>query len=282
MVMINGNILKNPSETELTAAVHENLYALFRSMQVIPGCELLENEHLSRHHLPFTNSFFRGVWRPRLSSVEVHAYIDQVIDWFQQHQVSDFFWWTDAHTQPDDLVEHLINRGFDGNWEGDPGMVANLHALTEDLPSVNEFTIRTATEPTVLADWGSTFAQAFETDLALGQAWIEATSAMKPHSCPWQLYVGYRDDRPVATSMLFNGAGVAGIYGVGTIPEVRHQGIGSQMTLQPLLDARRQGYNFGVLFSSRMAYSVYARIGFQEVPNKIGIYFWEQASEQTA
>ncbi len=105
---------------------------------------------------------------------------------------------------------------------------------------------------------------------------------MKLHSCPWRLYVGYRDDRPVATSMLFTGAGVAGIYGVGTLPEERHQGIGSQMTLQPLLDARSQGYNFGVLFSSRMAYSVYSRLGFQEVPSKIGIYFWEKESEQTA
>jgi hypothetical protein len=280
--MIKENILKNPSDAELTASVHENLYALFRSMQAIPGCKLVEDEYLSRHHLPFPNSFFRGVWRTRLSSVEMHTYVDQVIDWFQQHQASDFFWWTDVYTQPSGLVEHLINRGFDGNLEGDSGMIANLHALNEDLPFVNELTIRSATDPTVLTDWGLTFAQAFETDLALGQAWIEATLATKPHNCPWRLYVGYLDDRPVATSMLFNGAGVAGVYGVGTIPAERHRCIGSQMTWQPLWDARRQGYNFGVLFSSRMAYSVYARLGFHEVPSKIGIYYWEKESEQTA
>lgn len=274
--MIEENVLKNPSDEELAAAVHDNLYALFHSMQAIPGCELVENAHLSLHHTPFTGPFFRGVWRVRLSSAEVQTQIDEVINWFRQHQPPDFFWWSDTHTQPGDLGEYLMQRGFNSILEGDPGMVANLHELAEDRQTSGKFTIRSATEPTSLADWRSAFVEAYETDIAVGQALVEATLAVKSSNVPWRLYVGYLDGYPVGTSILFNGAGVAGIYAVGTIPQVRHQGIGAKMTLLPLLDARKQGYNYGVLFSSRMGYSVYQRLGFREVPCKIGLYFWER------
>jgi hypothetical protein len=47
-------------------------------------------------------------------------------------------------------------------------------------------------------------------------------------------------------------------------------------TLQPLLNARQQGYRFAVLFSSRMAYSLYQQLGFREVAGKIGIYVMEK------
>jgi predicted acetyltransferase len=80
----------------------------------------------------------------------------------------------------------------------------------------------------------------------------------------------------VATSILFNGAGVVGIYGVGTIPQARHRGVGAAMTLESLLDAHQQGYHFAVLFSSRMGYSVYKRLGFREVACRIGVYVLER------
>jgi hypothetical protein len=40
--------------------------------------------------------------------------------------------------------------------------------------------------------------------------------------------------------------------------------------------ARPQGYRFAVLFSSRMAYSLYQQLGFREVTGKIGIYVMEK------
>jgi GNAT superfamily N-acetyltransferase len=267
-------ILTQATEDELGLAVSENLYALFRSMQVLPGCELVEGERLSFHHAFPENPMFNGVWKTRLSEDEIDSEIDRVMEWFEQRNAPNFFWWTDSQSQPPDLVERLLKCGFDGNLEGDPGMALDLNILKEENPS-DGLNILQAVDQVTLNDWRDVFAAAFEMPLSGGQAWVDATLSAGGANAPWKMYVGYLDKKPVATSMLFNGAGVAGIYAIGTLPEIRRKGFGSAITLKPLLDARRQGYRYAVLFATRLGYPVYEQLGFREVPCKIGIYILE-------
>jgi len=87
-------------------------------------------------------------------------------------------------------------------------------------------------------------------------------------------YLGRFDGRPVATSMLYLDAGVAGLYNVATLPEARRQGFGTALTLAPLLDARARGYRIGILQSSPMGLNIYRRLGFREYCVFHG-YFWQ-------
>jgi GNAT superfamily N-acetyltransferase len=105
-----------------------------------------------------------------------------------------------------------------------------------------------------------------------GQAWVDATLNIGIGSTPWRMFVGYLDGEPVATNMLFNGAGVASVYAVATVPTARGKGIGGTITLKPLLLARERGYRYGVLFSSEMGVSVYERIGFRLTTARINRY----------
>jgi ribosomal protein S18 acetylase RimI-like enzyme len=64
---------------------------------------------------------------------------------------------------------------------------------------------------------------------------------------------------------LFDGAGVAGIYNVCTVPEARGRGIGRAVTAAALEDAVARGLRLAVLGSSELGYPVYRRLGFRDV-----------------
>lgn len=95
--------------------------------------------------------------------------------------------------------------------------------------------------------------------------------------CPWKCYVGKLNGKPVASNMLFCGAGVASVYWVGVLPEARGKGIGAAITLVAYQDAKAQGYRYGVLFSSELGKPVYQRIGFKNTSLGISRYLWRQA-----
>ena len=107
--------------------------------------------------------------------------------------------------------------------------------------------------------------------------WVDATVKIGIGKTPWKIFVGYLDDRPVATNMLFKGGGVASLYAVATVPSARGKGIGAAITLKPLLEARDDGYIYAVLFSTEMGKSVYQRIGFRMTDVRINRYLWRKS-----
>jgi ribosomal protein S18 acetylase RimI-like enzyme len=272
--MVTSILPGNASPAELAAAVEENLFDLFRAMMVLPGGELVEEQTVSYHHAFPTNPMFKGLWRTRLNPDEADAAIEEKLAWYKARNAPYIFWWIGPQTEPADLPERLLRHGFESNVAGDPGMAADLHQLNEDIRTPAGFTIERVDTQKGLEDWRDVFCASFEIPLFAGQAWVDATLAAGISEAPWQLYVGYLDGRPVATNILFNGGGAAGLYGIGTLAKARNQGIGAAITLRPLLDARDQGYHVGVLFATRMGLPVYRRLGFRELDCKIGRYIW--------
>jgi GNAT superfamily N-acetyltransferase len=121
-----------------------------------------------------------------------------------------------------------------------------------------------------------TLGQAMGIPAPRASAWGDATRLNGIDAAPWRAYVGWLGDEPVATNMLFLGAGVASVYGVATLPEHRGKGIGGAITLAPLLEARDGGLAWAVLFSSLEGIHAYERIGFRQADLWIDRYLWQR------
>jgi GNAT superfamily N-acetyltransferase len=86
-------------------------------------------------------------------------------------------------------------------------------------------------------------------------------------------YLGYLEGVPVATSMVCLDGSVAGLWWVSTLPMARGKGIGTEMTLYPIREARQQGYRVGVLLATEMGYPLYKKLGYDDY-YKTKTYVW--------
>lgn len=114
------------------------------------------------------------------------------------------------------------------------------------------------------AAWGEVFSDGYELPREVGGLFApDVVGAEMAPDAPLQWFGVVRGGRMVSTSMLFLHDGIAGIYGVSTLPEARRQGLGAFATAGALLRAREVGYRVGALQSSQMGRSVYERLGFR-------------------
>ena len=78
-------------------------------------------------------------------------------------------------------------------------------------------------------------------------------------------YVLRVDGRPVATAISLRTGDAVGIYNVGTPEAERGKGYGGAITAAALERAFAGGARFGYLQSSALGFSVYKRLGFEQV-----------------
>lgn len=186
-------------------------------------------------------------------------------------------WHVGPSMRPADLGERLIARGFE--YAGDDiGMAVDYSDLPGKVPVPEGFAVERVRDEEGLAAWVGTLGSGF------GEGPVEAEWVGEMYRRlgyddrgPWRHFLGRLGGEPVATATLFLDAGVAGVYFVFTVAEARRRGIGATVTLAALREARGLDYEVGVLVSSEAGYSVYRRLGFEELC-RIGIYEWRQIS----
>ena len=284
--------LTNASDADLAIAIQDNLFALFRAMATLPESELVEGATLS-YHLAFpSNPMYKGVWHTRLSPGDVDRVIDETLAWFQARNAPFLFWWTGPDTMPEDLGERLVAHGLISMEAqmadmapgmkftdlGAPGMVADLDHMHEaalsQVPS--GFTIEEVRDEAALDAFKRVLMAGYGIPEGMAHGWVQAAVGFGLERTPWQLYLGKLNGEPVATHILFTGAGVAGVYAVATVPSARGKGIGGAITLKPLLEARERGYRYAVLFSTEIGIHAYERIGFRRCDVRINRYLWRK------
>jgi GNAT superfamily N-acetyltransferase len=259
-------------ETEkVVQALEANLFSYFTNFGRTPLGELHESSNLLYFSTDINSFFHNGVFRARLSGLEVERAIAEIIEYFAAKQVP-FCWWTSNTTQPDDLDKYLEAHGLQalGNF---PGMAMDLSNLaSRDCPQ--DLEIIQVEDRTNLESWLKIAAIAFNIPVELVGDLLSLESSLGFQGDRYIRYLALWQKTPVAISALYLDAGVAGIYFVATLPEARGQGIGTHITHTALEAAQKLGYQVAILQTSAMGKNVYQRLGFQEYC-PLEIYLWQ-------
>lgn len=148
--------------------------------------------------------------------------------------------------------------------EASPGMAIDLHMLHKQI-SPPHLTIERISNAEMLKTWLHVMTTGSEIPQEGLMLLLDMLNKHGFKDAPdMYYYLGSLHGKAVATSLLYSGGGIAGIYCVATLPEFRKQGIGRALTLAPLLEARALGYRIGTLQSTPMGLNLYRNIGFQE------------------
>ena len=289
--MTTDSIHKNPSDKALEWAVEANLFALFRAMSTLPGSQIEETTRISRHLAFPTNPMYKGVWGTNLAPNEVEPAIQETVQWFKSRGAPFFFWWTGPSTEPENMGEYLVAHGLidmEGQGQnmaagmkmsavGAPGMVADLSKIDESVlektpPGLEMKDVQNEKD---LQDFKQVLIEGYDIPAPMADGWVQAAHEFGIGKTPWRLVLGRLNGEAVATHIVFNGAGVVGVYGIAVLPSARGKGIGAAITLKPVLEARdEEEYNYAVLFSTEMGAPVYERIGFRLTDVRINRYLW--------
>ncbi len=220
--------------------------------------------------LPF--ELGNGVVRAQFAATDLDAKIEEVTRHFTERNVPAS-WLVGPSTQSTGLKSRLEAAG----WIDDeaPGMAIDLSTLREDNPLPPGLVIKEVSDGEMLKQWIRTMTVGSDLPGSLQNLLLELSNRYGFVRVPSvYYYLGLLNGEPVATSLLFLAGGVAGIYNVATLPEARSQGIGTALTVAPLLAARALGYRIGTLQSTKMGFNVYRRLGFQEYCT-FSFYFWQ-------
>jgi len=253
-------------------AIHDSWNSMMLLFFNTPYYETVRTQYLTTVDCSVKIPWFNRVMHTRLMSTNVDEKIQETIAYFSSKGLP-FTWQVDPTDTPEDLPEHLEKHGL--TLSSGPGMALVLSELK--IPETQDDLIfervRTREQCEVFA-W--LMAKGYGIPEFVWEDYTQMVMGIGIRDDFFH-YLGYLDGQPVATATVLYSDGVAGIYNIATLPEARGRRMGSMMTAAPLIDARERGYKVSILHSTKIAYNVYKRLGYEEICRKVG-YVWKLES----
>jgi GNAT superfamily N-acetyltransferase len=248
-------------------AVEANLWAMHRDFARVPGAEVHDEPGLLWYAVPSRSSWLNGASRTDLSGPAADKAIQLVVDTIQRLG-RNMKWHLGPSTRPADLASRLAGAGFEPTEVDIPGMAVPVDAVVR-APQPDGLELGVVRDEPDLLDWLDAFHQAFGSNpnvpTGRGHWWFAAFASLALGDGPCRLFLGRVEGRPVACSLAFVGGGAVGLYGIGTVPELRGHGYGSAATIAGIDWGRDQGLDLAILHASELGEPVYRRLGFEPV-----------------
>jgi ribosomal protein S18 acetylase RimI-like enzyme len=189
--------------------------------------------------------------------------IDKVLQHISRSSPSPFTWNIGPSTRNAKLEHRLQANGWSKNVGG-PAMILDLDNLQEEqLNLPTGLTIQIIEDDDTYNQYIDTMSAGFEFPEPMATYQKNIYHVLSDPTV--HLFLGFFAGKPVAISLMHRNAGLAGIYNVAVVPQMRQRGIGRAMTLAALFDARDLGYRIAMLESSKMGLPLYRDLGFQKL-----------------
>jgi GNAT superfamily N-acetyltransferase len=268
-----ADVLVDFSKASMAHAVEANLFSFFHHLAIWPRVEVHDDDECRWTISDLKYPLFNSVMRASVDDEGADRLIAARMDACRLRGVP-MLWWTGPSTAPSDLGDRLLRIGF--FLEPAYGMAADLHAAGDATSetTVGGLAIERVRDHAALREWSRVLCDAFGAPPSFGDAFAAMADGIGlDDSSAFRHYLALLGGVPVATSSLFLGAGVAGIYDVSTLPERRRRGIGAAITRFAMSDARDAGYRMAILHASNLGVGMYRSLGFEELCD-IGQYVW--------
>ena len=213
--------------------------------------------------------FQNGVLKARFTSKNMAIRTKHALEYFKRRRLP-MAWLVDPWSTPAGLGRFLQDQGLTLEWEI-PCMAMYLKRVKqESLPTgfticpVNDLrSLRTCVATAVKGFGGGKFENDQFREIYLGLG-LGPTKR-------W--FTGFLDGEAVASSLLLLQGGLATVWLVATQKKARGRGIGTAITREALLMAKKLGYDFAIIQAGEMGFPVYKKMGFVEY-SKVKRYCW--------
>jgi ribosomal protein S18 acetylase RimI-like enzyme len=270
---MNKILREHSGRKSVKPAIKANWEAYHYCLGRSPNVELSLGRYLSWLMTDLPDHFMNLVVCTQLPSEGIDDLIESALAHFRLLNIKKLSWSAQEGAPAGEIDKALLSHGLTFRESFATEMAIDLSVLPEDLPSHPGLRVVPVDDGYALRQWIHVASIGFRISEKYEKVWYDffVDAIFFPQ---FRTYLALLNGKPVGTSQLFLSEGVAGIYNVTCIPEARGQGIGSAVTLAPLLEARKLGYRIGILQASERGYNLYRRLGFQDF-GKLSVYLWE-------
>jgi ribosomal protein S18 acetylase RimI-like enzyme len=260
-------ILKDHSDSAINDSMEANLIGFWSMCKSLPNMDLYKGDDMLRLFTGLPHPLMNEIVRAQLDDENLEAKVEETINFFKQRTVP-FMWQIGPSSRPNGLGEIISTYGLTKLEHDPPGMAVDLRKLDEatfhETTNRSNVTIKQVQNAGELRKWSSIVGKCFDFPDSVTNAFNEMMTVVLGEEENLVNYLAFLNGDPVASSTVAYSAGVAGIWCVGTLSKHRGQGIGTAITMAPLLDARKRGYEISILSSTEQGFNVYRRMGFKK------------------